>query len=385
MNLMMRLKKLLISATVGLSVVASADVIIPAPPELAAKSYVLIDYDSGDILVEYNANEQLPPASLTKLMTSYIAEQELIKGNISEDETTRVSVKAWQTGGSRMFIQEGTDVSMIDLLRGIIIQSGNDASVAMAEHIAGSEDAFVGIMNQTAAKLGLENTQFRNSTGLHDDEHYSSALDMALLSAAVIRDNAEYYPLYAEREFEFNGINQPNRNRLLWRNPDVDGLKTGHTSEAGYSLVASAKVDGMRLIASVFGTRSDEARAQETQTLLSYGFRYFKTHTIFTADEVIETARVWGGELDELQLGVAEDVVKTIHRGAEDSLEAKLVINPVIKAPIAIGDELGTLTVYKDGEELLSRPVIAKQEVAKGGFFKRTWDAIKLFFWNIFN
>ncbi|WP_199671163.1 D-alanyl-D-alanine carboxypeptidase family protein [Salinibius halmophilus] len=382
---MMRLKKLLISATVGLSVVASADVIIPAPPELAAKSYVLIDYDSGDILVEYNANEQLPPASLTKLMTSYIAEQELIKGNISEDETTRVSVKAWQTGGSRMFIQEGTDVSMIDLLRGIIIQSGNDASVAMAEHIAGSEDAFVGIMNQTAAKLGLENTQFRNSTGLHDDEHYSSALDMALLSAAVIRDNAEYYPLYAEREFEFNGINQPNRNRLLWRNPDVDGLKTGHTSEAGYSLVASAKVDGMRLIASVFGTRSDEARAQETQTLLSYGFRYFKTHTIFTADEVIETARVWGGELDELQLGVAEDVVKTIHRGAEDSLEAKLVINPVIKAPIAIGDELGTLTVYKDGEELLSRPVIAKQEVAKGGFFKRTWDAIKLFFWNIFN
>lgn len=382
---MMRIKQLIIGATLSFSVVAGAEVIIPAPPELAAKSYVLIDYDSGDILVEHNANEPLPPASLTKLMTSYIAEQELIKGNILEQDTTRVSVKAWQTGGSRMFIREGTDVSMIDLLRGIIIQSGNDASVAIAEHIAGSEEAFVGIMNQTAARLGLNNTQFRNSTGLHDDEHYSSALDMALLSAAVIRDNAVYYPLYAEREFEYNGINQPNRNRLLWRNPDVDGLKTGHTSEAGYSLVASAEVDGMRLIASVFGTRSDEARAQETQTLLSYGFRYFKTHTIFTADEVIETARVWGGDANEINLGVADDVIKTIHRGAEDSLEAKLVINPVIKAPIAIGDELGTLTVFKNGEELLTEPVVAKQEVARGGFFKRTWDAIKLFFWNIFN
>lgn len=382
---MMRMKQLLLSAAVGLSVFASAEVIIPAAPELAAKSYVLIDYDSGDVLVEFNAREELPPASLTKLMTSYVAEQELLKGNLSEEETTRVSVKAWKTGGSRMFIREGTDVSMIDLLRGIIIQSGNDASVAMAEHIAGSEDAFAGVMNQTAARLGLENSNFKNATGLHHDDHYSSALDMALLSAAVIRDNAEYYPIYAEREFEYNGINQLNRNKLLWRNPDVDGLKTGHTSEAGYSLVASAEVDGMRLIASVFGTRSEEARAQETQTLLSYGFRYFKTHTIFTADEEVANARIWGGSADQISLGVAEDVVKTIHRGAEDSIEARLRIDPVIKAPVAIGDQLGTITVLKEGEELLSLPLVAKEEIAKGGFFKRTWDSVKLFFWNIFN
>lgn len=382
---MMRIKQLLIGATIGLSVFASAEVIIPAAPELAAKSYVLIDYDSGDVLVEFNAREELPPASLTKLMTSYVAEQELLKGNLSEEETTRVSVKAWKTGGSRMFIREGTDVSMIDLLRGIIIQSGNDASVAMAEHIAGSEDAFAGVMNQTAARLGLENSNFKNATGLHHDDHYSSALDMALLSAAVIRDNAEYYPIYAEREFEYNGINQLNRNKLLWRNPDVDGLKTGHTSEAGYSLVASAEVDGMRLIASVFGTRSEEARAQETQTLLSYGFRYFKTHTIFTEDEEVANARIWGGSADQISLGVAEDVVKTIHRGAEDSIEARLRIDPVIKAPVAIGDQLGTITVLKEGEELLSLPLVAKEEIAKGGFFKRTWDSVKLFFWNIFN
>lgn len=382
---MMRIKQLLIGATIGLSVFASAEVIIPAAPELAAKSYVLIDYDSGDVLVEFNAREELPPASLTKLMTSYVAEQELLKGNLSEEETTRVSVKAWKTGGSRMFIREGTDVSMIDLLRGIIIQSGNDASVAMAEHIAGSEDAFAGVMNQTAARLGLENSNFKNATGLHHDDHYSSALDMALLSAAVIRDNAEYYPIYAEREFEYNGINQLNRNKLLWRNPDVDGLKTGHTSEAGYSLVASAEVDGMRLIASVFGTRSEEARAQETQTLLSYGFRYFKTHTIFTEDEEVANARIWGGSADQISLGVAEDVVKTIHRGAEDSIEARMRIDPVIKAPVAIGDQLGTITVLKEGEELLSLPLVAKEEIAKGGFFKRTWDSVKLFFWNIFN
>lgn len=382
---MIRVKQLLISAAVGFSALASAEGIIPAPPELAARAYVLMDYDSGDVLVQHNADERLPPASLTKLMTSYIAEQELMNGNIAETDTTRVSVKAWETGGSRMFIREGTDVSIIDLLRGVIIQSGNDASVAIAEHIAGSEDAFAGVMNQTAIQLGMNNSQFKNATGLPAEGHYSSAMDMAILSAAIIRDNSDYYPLYAEREFTYNDIRQPNRNRLLWRNPDVDGLKTGHTSEAGYNLVASAEVDGMRLIAAVFGTRSDEARAQETQTLLSYGFRYFKTHTIFTEEQVIRTARVWGGEQDHISLGVAEDVIKTIHRGSEDSVEASLSINPVIKAPIAIGDQLGTITVLKDNEPMLTLPLVAKEEIAQGSLLTRAWDAIKLFFWNLFN
>ncbi len=382
---MTRLFQVLLSALTLVSGMSVASIIIPSPPDITAKAYVLMDYNTGEVLVSHNAEERLPPASLAKLMTSYVAEQELQRGVISEQETTVVSVKAWRTGGSRMFIQEGTEVSMIDLLRGIIIQSGNDAAVAMAEHLAGSEEAFADVMNQTAAQLGLINTQFKTATGLPAEGQYSSALDMANLAAAIIRDNPEYYPIYAEREFEYAGIKQNNRNRLLWQDPDVDGLKTGYTVNAGYNLVASAKNEDMRLIAVVFGTDSPALRAQETQTLLSYGFRYFKTHTIQAERDVLAEARVWGGTQESVALGVADSIVQTIYRGTEASFSTQITIDPVIKAPVLTGDQLGTLTVLKDGEELLVQPIVAKADVPAGGFFKRTWDAIKLFFWNIFN
>lgn len=378
-------RKLLLACALSLPCFAAAQIIVPPVPELSAKSYVLMDYYSGEILVEHNANESLPPASLVKLMTSYVAEQELQSGRLAEDDTTLVSVNAWRTGGSRMFIQEGTEVSMIDLLRGIIVQSGNDAAVAIAEHIAGTEEAFAEVMNLTAIKLGLTNTKFKTATGLPAVDQYSTAMDMALLAAAIIRDNAKYYSLYSEREYEYGGISQANRNKLLWRNPDVDGLKTGYTVNAGYNLVASATLEDMRLIAVVFGTNSAELRAQETQTLLSYGFRYFKTHTFFTDEEVLATSQVWGGEADELTLGVANTAIETVWRGEETLFETKINVDPVIKAPIAIGDQLGTITVLKDGEAVMTVPLIAKEDIAKGGFFKRTWHAIKLFFWNIFN
>lgn len=381
----MRFKTLLLACALSLPSFAVAEIVVPSVPELSAKSYVLMDYHSGEVLVEHNANQALPPASLVKLMTSYVAEQELQSGRLAEDDTTLVSVNAWRTGGSRMFIQEGTEVSIIDLLRGIIIQSGNDAAVALAEHIAGTEDAFAEVMNLTALKLGLNNTQFKTATGLPAVDQYSTAMDMALLAAAIIRDNSQYYPLYSEREYEYGGISQANRNKLLWRNPDVDGLKTGYTVNAGYNLVASAKLEDMRLIAVVFGTDSSELRAQETQTLLSYGFRYFKTHTFFTNNDVLATSQVWGGAVDELALGVANTTIETVLRGEETLFETQINIEPVIKAPIAIGDQLGTVTVLKNGQEVMSLPLVAKEEIAKGGFFKRTWHAIKLFFWNIVN
>ena len=275
-------------------------VIIPAPPEVAASSYILIDAESGRVIMEKNADQPLPPASLTKMMTSYVVEYEAERGKIKYTDPVLISVNAWRTGGSKMFVREGTTVSVEDLLKGIIIQSGNDASVAIAEHIAGSESAFADIMNQDAKVLGMNNTHFVNATGLPAQNHYSSARDLAILAKALITHFPEQYKIYAEKYFTWNDIRQPNRNLLLWRDNTVDGLKTGHTDEAGYCLVASAVRDGMRMISVVLGTTSEEARARETQKLLSYGFRYFETHHLYSPGVTLQDAQVWKGAVDTM-------------------------------------------------------------------------------------
>lgn len=267
--------------------VQAQEVIIPSPPQLAATAYLLMDADTGKVLVEHNADERLPPASLTKMMTAYIVSEEVERNRASENEMVNISVKAWQKGGSKMFVREGTEVKLMDLLRGVIIQSGNDASIALAEHIAGSEEGFAEVMNQTAAQLGMVNTQFQNSTGWPAEGHYTTARDLAVLAKAVIEDHPDHYSLYSEKYFSYNGINQANRNRLLFRDESVDGLKTGHTEEAGYCLVASAVRRDMRLISVVMGTSSENARAAETEKLLSYGFRYYQTQSIYSSSPAL--------------------------------------------------------------------------------------------------
>ncbi|MCB1646673.1 MAG: D-alanyl-D-alanine carboxypeptidase [Pseudomonadales bacterium] len=358
----------------------SADIIIPAPPQLAASGYLLLDASTGKVLVEHNSRQRLPPASLTKIMTSYIISEEMDRGRLSEDDEVEISVKAWRMGGSRMFIREGTRVKVGDLLRGIVIQSGNDASVAMAEHIAGSEDQFADMMNQHAMRLGMTDTHFVNATGWPSEDHYTTARDLATLTIALINDHPTHYDIYSEKYFTYNDIRQPNRNTLLWKNPAVDGVKTGHTEAAGYCLVASAKKDGMRLISVVMGTRSEEARASESQKLLTYGFRYFETMNLYKANESLSKVRVWSGNRNALDLGVAEDVQLTLPRGAKDQLSARLDIDSVIKAPINSGTSLGKLTVSLGDEVVYEGSLVALTPVEEAGFFARLWDAIALFF-----
>ncbi|NIB41822.1 D-alanyl-D-alanine carboxypeptidase [Pseudomaricurvus alkylphenolicus] len=360
-------------------------VIIPAPPQLAASAYLLLDADTGKVLVEHESDTQLPPASLTKMMTSYIVSSEIESGSVSEDDQVNISVRAWKMGGSKMFIREGTQVAVKDLLRGVIIQSGNDASVALAEHVAGSEDAFVDVMNQQAALLGMDNTLFMNATGWPADGHLTTARDLALLARALINDYPEHYKIYAEKYFKYNGINQPNRNRLLFRDSSVDGLKTGHTEEAGYCLVSSAKKNGMRLVAVVMGTRSDEARAAESQKLLAYGFRYFQTHKVYSAGQELGESRVWSGTSEQVKLGIADDIYLTIPRGSVDDLQANLHVDEEIHAPFAKGHELGNLTVHLNDELLVDTPLVALSPVEEAGFFARLIDAIKLFLLSLFS
>ena len=365
--------------------VAWAAPAIPSPPQLAAKSYMLMDAASGKVLIESNSDERLPPASLTKLMTAYIATLEIQKGQISDSDMVTVSEKAWRTGGSRMFIQVNTQVSVDDLLHGIIIQSGNDASVAMAEHIAGSEEAFADMMNTTAQRLGMSNTHFMNATGLPDPEHYSSAHDMAKLARAIIYQDPAHYAIYAQKEFFWNNIKQPNRNLLLWRDKTVDGLKTGHTEEAGYCLVASAVRDGMRLISVVFGTDSEQARAAETQKLLTYGFRFFETRTFYQKGVELAQQQVWKGQQSQVKAGLAEDLTLTLPRGQLDKLQASMSFSDTLIAPISQGQVVGKVEV-KLGEEVLhSADLVALEAVEEGGLFRRVWDSIRLFFYSLFN
>ncbi|HEX5842093.1 MAG TPA: D-alanyl-D-alanine carboxypeptidase family protein [Pseudomonas sp.] len=364
--------------------------VVPAPPQLAAKSYVLLDAASGKVLVENNGDQRLPPASLTKLMTAYIATLEIRKGKIGEQDLVPISEHAWRTGGaasggSTMFLPLNSQATVDDLLHGVIIQSGNDASIALAEYIAGSEDAFADMMNETAARLGMNNSHFMNATGLPHPEHYSSAHDMAILARAIINEDQEHYAIYAQKEFFWNNIKQGNRNLLLWRDKTVDGLKTGHTEEAGYCLVASAVREGARMITSVFGTVSEQARAAETQKLLTYGFRFFETRTFYKQGQELAQAQVWKGATRQLKAGLAADLTLTLPKGQLDKLQAGMTLNPQLVAPIAQGDVIGKVEV-KLGEEVVhSADLIALEAIEEGSFFRRLWDSISLFFYGLFN
>lgn len=371
---------------IAMTSMAQAKVLIPAPPQLAASAWILLDANTGKVLVEHNADEQLPPASLTKMMTSYIVASELHSNKVTEQDQVPISVAAWKMGGSKMFVREGTSVSLIDLLRGVIIQSGNDASVALAEYLAGSEGAFADVMNQQATLLGMTNTTYHNATGWPAEGHLTTARDLSLLARALIQDYPSHYDIYSEKYFGYNGINQPNRNRLLWRDSSVDGLKTGHTEEAGYCLVASAVRKGMRLVSVVMGTRSESARAQESQKLLAYGFRYYETGKVYSAGDVIqENTPVWYGKENSVNLIVPEDVYVTIPRGAKEDLDAKILVDDIIKAPLLDKQELGRLSVSYEGESVLDLPLVADHAVEEAGLFSRLWDFISLFFKGLFS
>lgn len=374
-----------IALMVSNETIDAAPSIIPAPPQVSAESYLLVDAATGHVIVEKNSEQRLPPASLTKIMSSYVAASELDRGSISHDDSVDISVKAWQMGGSKMFVQEGTQVKLSDLLRGIVVQSGNDATVALAEHIAGSEDSFVDIMNQQASQLGMTNTNFVNSTGWPNENHYTTASDLAKLTIALINDYPEHYALYKEKYFTFNDIRQPNRNALLWQDSSVDGVKTGHTEAAGYCLVSSAERDGMRLVAVVMKTDSERARARESQKLLTYGFRYYETVPLYDANEALNTVRLWGGTQDRIGLGINKDVVLTLPRGGRDDLSAEMDVDSVIRAPIKQGQDLGELTVSMNDEVIFQGPLVALHDVDQAGLFGRLWDAIYLFFLQLFD
>ncbi len=361
-----------------------AETMIPKPPSLNASAWILVDAESGAVLAEHNSDERLPPASMTKMMTSYIAVHEIMEGKVSEDTMVPISVNAWKKGGSKMWVREGTEVPLIDLLRGIIVQSGNDASIAVAEYFAGSETAFAGWMNQYAQNFGMTSTNFENSTGWPAEGHLTTARDLSTLALHIINDHPEYYSLYAEKYFEYNDIRQPNRNQLLWRDASVDGLKTGHTEEAGYCLTASAKKDQTRLISVVMGTSSETARTQETQKLLAYGFRYFETHKLYSAGETLSTEQVWLGKTDKVTLTLADDLYLTLPRGSIDELQADIVTPDYPEAPIKAGDQVGTLSIRIGDEVLAERPLVAAQDVEEAGFFGRLFGGIKLFFIRLF-
>jgi serine-type D-Ala-D-Ala carboxypeptidase (penicillin-binding protein 5/6) len=378
----------LVSAVVvlALSSLAQAESpIIPAPPSIAAKAYLLMDAGSGSVLLEQNGDMQVPPASLTKMMTSYIVEGDIAKGKLKETDLARVSDDAWKrggaaTGGSTMFLEPRSDVKIIDLLRGVIIQSGNDASIVLAEHVAGSEPAFADIMNQHAKRLGMNNTHYVNATGLPAEGHLTTARDLAILARAVINDHPVHYPLYAERWFNYNNHNQENRNRLLFRDSSVDGLKTGHTQEAGYCLVASSKKNNMRLISVVLGSASEESRAVESQTLLAYGFRFYEGTSVFTAQQELAQARVWKGKQNKLAVGVGQDVSLTLQRGAKDRLTVQTTLSNPLVAPISQGQELGQVVVSLDGKPVYTGPLVALTAVPQAGWFARVWDALMMLF-----
>ncbi|ENW78363.1 hypothetical protein F909_04052 [Acinetobacter sp. ANC 3929] len=364
-----------------------AATVLSAPPELNNKSYVLMDYETGQILAAKNENEKLAPASMTKMMTSYIIEQKLLKGELTENEQVRMNESAWCRGTSSescMYVPLNGTATVLEMLRGIIIQSGNDASKAMAEHIAGNEGTFAHMMNQEAKRVGMVNTHFINSTGMPAEGHYSTAKDMAVLAQHIIKDSSKYYPIYSEKEFSFNGIKQGNRNALLYTDPSVDGLKTGHTDEAGFCLTTSSKRGPMRLISVIFGTPSMNERANQTRTLLAWGFANFETANVQPANQVLAKAKVWFGKQDEVQIGLAENFNVTMPKGQADKIKTQLVVQPKLNAPLAKGQVVGKLVASLDGKVIAEKPLVALKPVEEAGFFARMIDHIKMFFSNLF-
>lgn len=358
--------------------------VVPSPPEVNAKGHILVDFDTGTVLSEHNADMLLSPASLTKMMTAYIIGTELKSGNISDDDMVTISQQAWARnfpGSSLMFIEVGTQVSVADLNRGIMVQSGNDACVAMAEHIAGSESAFVDLMNAHAERLGMHSTTFGNSHGLQHPDQRTTPRDMAILSKALIRDVPDMYALYSEREFTYNNIRQYNRNSLLWdRNLAVDGIKTGFTSEAGYSLITSATRDDMRLISVVMGTPSEQIRAQENRKLLNYGFRFFETITPFPVGEVFAEPRVWQGEVNSVPLGLGQQNLITIPRGQQRNLKTDVKLEQQLVAPLQRGQVVGSLQLSLDGNVIAEYPLVTLEPVERGSLFKRLLDYLRMLF-----
>ncbi|EIJ35669.1 D-alanyl-D-alanine carboxypeptidase family protein [Thiothrix nivea] len=354
----------------------------PGVPEIEAKSYLLVDFQSGEELAGINPGMRIEPASITKLMTAYIMYQELGKGRVKLEDEVLISEKAWKMEGSRMFVELGKKVQFEKLLKGMIIQSGNDAAVALVEHLAGSEEAFVERMNKTAADLGMNDTHYMNVTGWPAQNHYTTARDIVKLVTALITDFPEWYKLYSIKEFSYNNIKQQNRNKLLWRDPTVDGLKTGHTESAGFCLVASAKRDNMRLISVVLGAKSEEERANTSQRLLEYGFRTFETHQLYGAGAVLETARVWKGEKTEVPAGVIGDLFVSITKGRYDQLKGGIQLDKGIDAPIKRGDRLGTIIITDQelGKVVKETPLLALEDVPEGGWWRSLVDGIQKFF-----
>jgi D-alanyl-D-alanine carboxypeptidase (penicillin-binding protein 5/6) len=357
---------------------ATNKILIPAAPRVAADSYILIDFNSGKVLAEKSADEQLAPASLTKIMTVYVIFRELKNGHLTLDEKVTISKKAWQTPGSRMFVEVNKQVAIEGLLQGVIIQSGNDASVALAEHVAGDESTFAAMMNQHATRLDMMDTNFENSMGLPSKNHFTTARDLAKLTIALINEFPEYYQWDSKKEFTFNNITQPNRNKLLWRDKSVDGVKTGYTEEAGYCMVASAKREGMRLVSVVMGTASANARANESQSLLNYGFRFFETHKLYSGLEALTETRIWKGDSKKLPMGLTDDLYVTIPRRHYNDLKAEIKLDKKIIAPVKQGEVFGAVNVSLAGNIVASRPLKALKTVNKGGLVQRLYDEAML-------
>jgi D-alanyl-D-alanine carboxypeptidase (penicillin-binding protein 5/6) len=377
-----RILKLLLIAVLALGSagVAADSPPVPKPPSIGATAYILQDFNSGQILAESDADKPIEPASITKLMTAYVVFRELESGNITLQDAVTISEKAWRTPGSRMFVEVGKQVSVEDLLKGMIIQSGNDATVALAEYVAGSEDTFAAVMNRDAQELGLSSTHFTNSTGLPDPELHTTARDIASLTARLIREFPEYYKWYSQRNFTFNEITQYNRNKLLWRDESVDGVKTGHTDSAGYCLVTSAAREGMRLISVVLGTKSENARADASQALLNYGFRFFETHKLYNAGTALTTTRVWKGSVEDLPLGLADTLYATVPRGQYGQLDASMTVENRIMAPVTRGQQVGSVHI-RLGDSLLSeKPLVALQDVPEGSIWRRIVDEALIYF-----
>lgn len=371
----------MLASLLSISAVYAAITPNPTAPTIAAKSYILQDFASGRILAESNSEQRLPPASITKLMTAYVISHELALGNIKLADDVLISEKAWRMVGSRSFIEVNTKVPVEVLLRGMIIQSGNDAAVALAEHIAGSEETFAQMMNQYAQQLGMFNTNYRNSTGLPDADHYTTAKDIAILSAAIIRDFPDHYKWYAEKEYTYNNITQHNRNKLLWRDATVDGLKTGHTEEAGYCLAASAHRSGMRLVSVVLGTRSENARAQETQKLFNYGFRFFESHELYQAQDKIADIKVWKGADKLVNLGLESSLSVTVPRGRYKELVATTNIQQPVIAPITAGSILGQVEIRLGDEIVATQQLIALNDIEPGSWWRRLIDSLMMLIW----
>lgn len=350
------------------------------PPSINGKGFILVDANSGKVLAEQNADQRMPPASLTKMMTSYIASSALKQKRIHLDDLVPVSEAAWRTGGSKMFIKVGTQVSVRDLLQGIIVDSGNDACVAIAEFLAGSEESFANLMNQQAKLLGMKNTHFVDANGLPDPNHYTTPRDMAILARALINDFPEDYKLYSQKWFIYNGIRQPNRNRLLWRDPTVDGIKTGHTDDAGFCLVASGVHNGTRLISVLMGAPSDAVRANDSQKLLTYGYRFFETHKLYQANTQLAEARVFQGKVKNVPVGISNDFYITIPAGQHAHLKASMALNNPIQAPIQKGQTLGTMNIMLRGNTVATTSLVALENDPRGSLWRRLSDRISMYF-----